>query len=455
MATESKETVTIIGGGLVGSLMAIFLARRGFCVDVYERRPDMRATQINAGRSINMAMSLRGIYALGQVGVVDEVMDLAIPMRGRMIHPSQGDLKLHPYGKNETEVIHSVSRGELNKTLITEAERYDGVRFFFHERCVNMEMPSGEVFMQNAQGETWSLTPDRIIAADGSGSAVRTALQDAGRFNFSQEYLDHGYKELTIPPGPDGTFLMEPNALHIWPRGLYMLIALPNPDGSFTCTLFFPFEGDDSFDGLSDSNQVRSFFQRQFPDAAAMIPDLADLYFANPTGALMTVKCFPWHYQNRALLMGDAAHAIVPFFGQGMNCGFEDCTVLDECIGQYWPDWERVFESFGFRRKDNADAIADMALGNYIEMRDRVSDAAFVLESQLGLALEMRFPNYFIPKYSLVSFHRGSYAEALRRGKIQEEILQTLCSSLTSVDEVDWETAEQLVKERLGKYQEG
>lgn len=451
---DSSETVTIIGGGLVGSLLAIFLARRGFLVDVYERRPDMRSQSVSAGRSINMAMSRRGIHALEQVDVIDEIMPLAIPMRGRMIHPVSGELKLQPYGKNEREVIHSVSRAELNKTLLSAAERYEGVRLFFDEKCVAMDVRTGEVTMQNGRGENWSFTPDRVLASDGSGSAVRAAMQHAGRFNFSQEFLDHGYKELTIPPAPDGSSLIETNALHIWPRGQYMLIALPNPDGSFTCTLFFPFEGADSFEGLTDKDQVTAFFERQFPDAMTLMPNLSDMFFENPTGSLVTVKCFPWHYQSRVLLMGDAAHAIVPFFGQGMNCGFEDCTVLDDCIGQYWPDWERVFQSFGYRRKDNADAIADMALTNYVEMRDRVSDAKFMLQSSVGLALEMRFPQFFIPKYSMVSFHRVPYSEALQRGRIQEEILQALCGQITSVEDVDWNLAEQLVKDRLGKYQE-
>jgi len=410
----------------------------------------MRAQEISAGRSINMAMSTRGIHALKQVDLDEDIMAMALPMAGRMIHPVEGPLTLQPYGQKEDEVIYSVSRAELNKALITAAEKYEGVRFHFNERCTGVELRTGVVYVRDDRSNhIHSLRPQRLIGTDGSASAIRTALLNAGRFDLSQQYLDHGYKELTIPPGAGGTFLMEPNALHIWPRGLYMLIALPNPDGSFTCTLFFPHEGEHSFASLSTPAQVLDFFNKQFSDAVPLIPDLTEAFFANPTGNLMTVKCFPWHYQNSILLMGDAAHAIVPFFGQGMNCGFEDCTLLDECIEQHWPDWERIFEVFDTLRKENADAIADMALTNYIEMRDRVADPAFLLQAQVGLLLEQRHPTLFIPKYSMVSFHRLPYAEALHRATIQESILQTLCQSATTVEDIDWPVADRLIKERL------
>ena len=446
-----KETITLVGAGLAGSLLAIFLARRGFSVEVYEKRPDIRRESTGAGRSINLALSVRGLHALDQVGLRDEVLHMAIPMAGRLIHPLEGDPGLQPYGQTEDEVIHSVSRGELNRTLMNAAEREDGVRFHFNARCTGLEFHTGVLYIRDdATNHVHSLRPKRIIGVDGSASAIRTAMMNAGRFDLSQQYLTHGYKELTIPAGPNGSFRMPPNALHIWPRGLYMLIALPNLDGSFTCTLFLPHVGEYSFDTLVSPQKVRDFFSKKFPDATALMPDLTTLFRNNPTGSLVTLKCFPWHYDDRVLLLGDAAHAIVPFFGQGMNCAFEDCTILDECTEAYWPDWARIFESFERRRKENTDAIADMALANYVEMRDLVNDPAFQLKHKVGFLLERRFPDVFIPRYSMVSFHRVPYTEALQRGEIQDEILRELCASVSSEDQVDWTTADRLVRERLG-----
>lgn len=451
-----RETITLVGAGLAGSLLAVFLARRGFRVEVYEKRPDIRRESAgagSAGRSINLAMSVRGLHALHQVGLKDEVLGMAIPMTGRLIHPVEGEQVLQPYGQRDEEVIYSVSRGELNRVLVSAAERQDGVRFHFNARCTGVEFRTGVLYIRDdATNHVHSLRPRRIIGVDGSASAIRTAMMNAGRFDLSQQYLTHGYKELTIPAGPDGAYRMAPNALHIWPRGLYMLIALPNLDGSFTCTLFFPHEGEYSFDSLLEPEQVLAFFGRQFPDATALMPDLATLYRGNPTGSLVTLKCFPWHYRDRVLLLGDAAHAIVPFFGQGMNCAFEDCTVLDECIEAFWPDWGKVFEAFGQRRKENTDAIADMALANYVEMRDLVSDPGFQLRQKVGFLLEQKFPEVFIPRYSMVSFHRFPYSEALHRGEIQDGILRELCASVSSADQVDWNRAGRLVRERLGAH---
>ena len=449
-----RETITLVGAGLAGSLLAVFLARRGFRVEVYEKRSDIRRVSTGAGkagRSINLAMSARGLHALRQVGLRDEVLGMAIPMAGRLIHPVKGERVLQPYGQRDEEVIYSVSRGELNRVLLSAAERQDGVRLHFNARCTGVEFRTGVLYVRDdATNHVHSLRPKRIIGVDGSASAIRTAMMNVGRFDLSQQYLTHGYKELTIPAGTDGAYRMEPNALHIWPRGLYMLIALPNLDGSFTCTLFFPHEGDYSFASLLDPRQVLDFFKSQFPDAAALMPDLATLYLDNPTGSLVTLKCFPWHYRDRVLLLGDAAHAIVPFFGQGMNCAFEDCTVLDECIEAYWPDWETVFESFGRRRKEDTDAIADMALANYIEMRDQVNDPGFQLRQKVGFLLEQRFPDLYIPRYSMVSFHRFPYSEALRSGEIQDGILREICDSISAEEQVDWDLAERLVSERLG-----
>lgn len=460
-----RETITLIGAGLAGSLLAIFLARRGFRVEVYEKRPDIRREPAGAGagqadqagqagqagRSINLAMSARGLHALGQAGLQDEVLDMAIPMVGRLIHPVEGDRVLQPYGQRKNEVIYSVSRGELNRYLLSAAERQDGVRLHFNARCTGLEFRTGVLYVRDdATNHVHSLRPDRVIGVDGSASAIRTAMMNVGRFDLSQQYLTHGYKELTIPAGPDGAYEMERNALHIWPRGMYMLIALPNLDGSFTCTLFFPHEGEYSFGSLKDPRRILDFFKLQFPDATALMPDLTTLYRDNPTGSLVTLKCFPWHYRDRVLLLGDAAHAIVPFFGQGMNCAFEDCTILDECIETHWPDWGHVFESFGHRRKEDTDAIADMALANYVEMRDLVSDPGFQLRQKVGFLLERKYPDRFIPRYSMVSFHRFPYREALHCGEIQEGILRELCASISTEDQVDWIAAERLVEERLG-----
>jgi len=294
-------------------------------------------------------------------------------------------------------------------------------------------------------GEEERLEAGIVIGTDGAASAIRQAMINLPRFNFSQQYLDYGYKELTIPATADGRHAMEPHALHIWPRGNYMLIALPNVDGTFACILFLPFEGQDSFAQLTSPSLVREFFQSRFPDAFSLMPQLEENFFANPTGAMVTVKCSPWHAKGNALLLGDAAHAIVPFFGQGINCGFEDCTVLLELIEVHAPDWERVFSDFELARKANTDAIADMAVENFIEMRDRVGDPRFLLRKKVELALEAKYPQIFVPKYSMVTFHRIPYATAKRRGEIQDRILTDLCGSLNSVDELDWRKADELI----------
>jgi kynurenine 3-monooxygenase len=446
----SPQTITLIGAGLAGSLLAIFLARRGLHVDIYERRSDMRLVTMSAGRSINLAMSTRGIHALQQVGLYDAIRPLTIPMRGRVIHPLAGPLAFQPYGQDSTEVLHAISRADLNTALLHAAEAYPGVRLFFAEQCRGFQVRSGELTLYNATRHTERVIQAApIIGTDGAASAVRTALLSVGRFNFSQDYLAHGYKELTIPPGPDGAFQLDKHALHIWPRGTYMFIALPNLDGSFTCTLFLPFEGENSFDSLSSAEAVTAFFQQQFPDAVPLLPDLVEQFFAHPTGTLVTIKCFPWYVADRVLLLGDAAHAIVPFYGQGMNCAFEDCTALDACIARYAPDWQRIFHTFSQQRKEHTDAIADMAVSHFIEMRDRVADAKFLLQKQLELELERRYPGVFVPMYSMVTFHRTPYAVARRRGAIQEHILQELCGAIERLDDVDWQQAEHLIMQHL------
>jgi len=445
-----KQNITLVGAGLAGSLLSVFLAKRGFHVDVYERRPDMRKTKISAGRSINLALSTRGIHALQQVGLRDPIMEIAIPMKGRMVHALNGEQTLQRYGKNDSEVIYSVSRGQLNASLMDLAEDNPNVRIHFDQRCTGMDFETNELkFVDENSKKSFGVPAGVVLGTDGSASALRIDMQKYGRFNFSQNYLNYGYKELSIPPAPGGAFLLEKNALHIWPRKTFMLIALPNIDGSFTCTLFYPFEGPESFEKLTTPQEVTSFFETYFPDALPMMPTLTDDFFNNPTGALVTVHCSPWHVDGKAALLGDAAHAMVPFFGQGMNCAFEDCVVLDECIARHAGDWGAIFAEYQALRKINADAIAQLALENFIEMRDLVADPKFILKKKIEKKLEDRFPESFIPKYSMVSFHRMPYSEALRKGKIQDEILNELAEGIADAEKIDYSRAEILVREKL------
>jgi kynurenine 3-monooxygenase len=453
--TDHQQHVLLVGAGLAGSLLSVYLARRGFAVDMYERRPDMRSTRMSAGRSINLALSTRGTHALREVGLLDAIMNIAIPMRGRMIHGLDGTLTFQPYGKDDSEVIYSVSRGELNGKLMDLAEENPHVRIHFRQRCDGMDFANRAVhFTDEETGASYIRSEDVVIATDGAGSPVRRSMENLEGFNFSQEFLDHGYKELSIPPAADGGFQLEKHALHIWPRHSFMLIALPNFDGSFTCTLFLRQEGDPGFASLITPESVSDFFSREFPDASALMPTLVEDFFANPTGALGTIRCYPWHVDDTAALLGDASHAIVPFFGQGMNCAFEDCSVLNECLDEFGPDWNRVFQAYQERRKENADAIADLALENFIEMRDRVADPHFLLMKRVGLALEERFPDHFIPKYSMVTFHRIPYALALDRGRIQQRILEELTRDTDTIEDVDFDLAALLITERLRPYAE-
>jgi kynurenine 3-monooxygenase len=447
--TASAENITLIGAGLNGPLLAIGLVRRGFKVEIYERRPDMRRVQISAGRSINLALSTRGIHALSQAGLWSEMQKIIIPMKGRMMHSASSELTFQPYGKDEAEVINSISRADLNIALMNAAESC-GVKINFHRRCTGIDLKVGTIRLRDEQtGKIRTHKSRLVIGCDGSASAIRYEMLKLNRFNFSQQYLDYGYKELTIPAGHGGTHVLETNALHIWPRGNYMLIALPNIDGTFACILFLPFDGPDGFAQLSTREQVMEFFRLRFPDAVPLMPDLADNFFANPTGAMVTIKCSPWHVEGRTLLLGDAAHAIVPFFGQGINCGFEDCTCLLELIDHHGADWKRVFAEFARARKVNTDAIADLAIENFVEMRDRVADAHFLFRKKVELALEARYPKRFVPKYAMVTFHRIPYATALERGRVQDRMLTALCDGIERVEDLDWSKAERLIASEL------
>jgi kynurenine 3-monooxygenase len=441
--------VTLVGGGLAGALLALMLARRGRKVTVYERRADVRADQIEEGRSINLALSVRGIHALQQVGLDADVLARAIPMRGRFIHPVSGPTSLIPYGRKPDEVIHSVSRRGLNAQLLDALAREPNAKVHFRHRVTGYDLRTRTLAVHDeAAGREFTAEAPVVIGTDGAASAVRLSLMLHTRMNYSQEYLEHGYKELTIPPAEDGTFRIEPNALHIWPRGGFMMIALPNLDRSFTCTLFLPQHGAPGFDQLNTREAASGFFERTFPDAIPLLPELEDEFFRNPTGGLITVRCALWHVGGQVLLLGDAAHAIVPFFGQGMNCAFEDCEVLTALFDAHAGDWSEVFPRFFAARKPNTDAIAQLALDNFVEMRDTSADPHFAMKRQLEHKLEETHPG-FVSKYAMVSFHRFPYREALERGRVQDRVLMEACSRASSLAEIDADAAFARVQKAL------
>ena len=425
--SDKTKHIAIIGAGLVGSLLSIFLARRGYRVSVFERRPDPRHHQDDEGRSINLALSTRGIRALETVRLAAEIEKIAIPMHGRMMHDTSGRLTFLRYGKKD-QYINSISRSGLNEMLIRKAEE-NNVSFFFQHRCSQIALETSAVTFLQADSHSETKPFDLVIGADGAFSAVRSAMQITDRFDYSQHYLEHGYKELHIPAAIAGGFQMEKNCLHIWPRESFMMIALPNQDGSFTCTLFLPFEGRLSFSSLKDGQQVRSFFDEAFPDVIPRMPRLAEDYDTNPTGSLVTIRCFPWVRHN-TFLIGDAAHAIVPFYGQGMNAGFEDCRILNQLLDEHDDEWPRVLDDFQTRRKEDGDAIAQLAFDNFIEMRDLVADPDFLLRKKIEAKLHELYPEKWIPLYSMVTFREDiRYSQAYRTGKKQERIMDDVMNT--------------------------
>ncbi|HTL79489.1 MAG TPA: NAD(P)/FAD-dependent oxidoreductase [Candidatus Babeliales bacterium] len=413
----------LIGSGLAGGLLAAYLGRRGYEVDLYERRADPREGNIVGGRSINLAISTRGIHALEQIGIAEEAMQHAIPMRGRMIHNRAGELHFSPYDVDPKKCINSIGRAALNSTVIEAAQRYSNVRVHFNHKCTSVDIDSPVAHLETASGPV-TASGDTVIGVDGAFSAVRKSMQNTiAKFQYDESYLAHGYKELTIPPGPDGSWRMERHALHIWPRKSFMMIALPNPDGSFTCTLFWEFEGPRSFATTKTDDDVRRFFEEEFPDAVPLMPDLLDDFRNNPTGSLVTVRCAPWSYRDKTCLVGDAAHAVVPFYGQGMNAAFEDCVVLDECLEESSGNRERAFTEYFRRRKENADALADLAIRNFIEMRDKTASKTFRAKKKLDQALEAALPGKYLPLYTMVTFTRMPYAKAAKRAQIQDSLV--------------------------------
>ena len=447
MKSRGNEKITVVGGGLSGPVMAMYLAKKGIRVDIYERRPDIRKENLSAGRSINLAISKRGIAALEEIGVFHKISSQIIPMYGRKIHNIDGSTRFLPYGRSD-QYINSVSRSELNILLLTEAEKTDQIRFLFQHSCSGMDLESGAVFITNeVNGDQRTLQGTPVIAADGSGSAVRESMIESGYISGSFDPLGHSYKELSIPPDKSGEFQLEPNALHIWPRGKFMLIALPNMDRSFTVTLFLPNTGDISFSTVRSLDDLNSLFEKKFPDVLEIMPSLKTDYFSNPTGKLGTVRCSQWNV-NESVLIGDAAHAVVPFFGQGMNASFEDCTVLNQMLDSS-VDWKNLFESFSKKRKIDGDAIADMALENYIEMRDSVNKDRFLNERDLERQLELKYPDQFISRYSMVSFHQIPYSTVQVRGAIQQEILDWILDNEIVDTPVTAEEIEKEIKSKL------
>lgn len=448
MSAGAAARIAIIGGGPAGSLLAILLARRGLKPFVIERSAPFAKEAQRGGRSINLALAARGIGALRRAGIEADVAALMIPMRGRMLHDLAGKQRFLPYGQRAKEEIYSVSRAALNTLLYEVAASRYGIEYRFDQPCVGLDTDGTPLV--EANGVRHRLEADIVLAADGAGSEVRRSLAASGAIAAREDLLDHGYKELTLAAAQDGGFALEPHALHIWPRGGFMLIGLPNPDCTFTATLFLPHEGDPSFTSLGVKDTA-AFFKREFGDALPLLPTLAADYASHPVGHLGTVHCTPWSHGDRLLLVGDAAHAIVPFHGQGMNAAFEDCVALDELIGRHGTDdWPTVFAAFESERAPNARAIAEMALENYREMRDEVRDAKFQLRADLSFELERRFPGRFIPRYSMVMFHPEiPYAEAQRRGALQAQVLRELTEPAHSLSQVDLDRAARLIDERL------
>jgi kynurenine 3-monooxygenase len=431
MSSEGKRFI-VVGGGLGGALMAVYLGNSGYKVEVYERRDDPRKGKASEGRSINLAISTRGLHALDKAGLKEKILAIAIPMRGRMLHAPDGSLRFQPYGTRPEHTINSVSRAALNAALLDAAEALPGVRLHFGKRCTGVDLENAAAtFVDSESGRTSTTAGDALLGTDGAFSAVRLQMQKLEGFNYHQAYLEHGYKELVIPPGRDGAFLMGKNALHIWPRGGTMLIALPNFDGSFTCTCFWPLQGSNSFAALHSPEEVAAYFRREFPDAVPLMPTLTEDYFQNPVGSLVTIRCDPWHFRDKVVLLGDSCHAVVPFYGQGANAAFEDCLVLDECLRSHPEDRASAFALYQRMRKPNTDALADLSLENFVEMRDKTASRLFLMEKRVEKSLHRVFPAWFVPLYSLVTFSRTPYAEAVARARRQWRVVKAAALVLT------------------------
>ncbi|WP_051605717.1 NAD(P)/FAD-dependent oxidoreductase [Polaribacter sp. Hel_I_88] len=427
------DGILIIGAGLCGSLLALRLAQRGYKVEVYESRPDLRKVDISAGRSINLALSDRGLKALRLCGMEEKAREICIPMYGRLMHDAKGNTFSSNYSGRENEYINSISRGDLNAILLDEAEKHANVNIHFNKKCTNVDIENTIAHFEDYKtNQEFSVDAEIIFGTDGAGSSLRKSYISERKFlfSYSQNYLNHGYKELEIPADKNGKHQISKGHLHIWPRGDFMLIALPNMDGSFTVTLFLSYdEGEFNFENLTSEEKITEFFEKEFPDALALIPNILEEFTNNPTGPLGTIKCSPWYYQDKTLLMGDSSHAIVPFYGQGMNASFEDVVVFDEILNQEKGDWNAVFKAYQKARKHDTDAIADLAIDNFYEMRDHVANPIFKEKRKIEMDLEKHFPNQYSSKYSLVTFNEHiGYNEAMKRGRAQDKALLNLIS---------------------------
>lgn len=442
-----SQKITLVGGGLAGSLMSIYLAKKGYDVHLYERRGDMRLGKYQGGRSINLALSTRGINALSKVGLANDILNISIPMKGRMMHSVAGDLAYQAYGR-EDQMIYSISRGQLNIKLLQLADRYPNIHMYFDHKCTHVNLETNETDFINASGEIVKDKADVILSTDGAFSAVRDAMIRYPRYNFSQTYENYGYKELEIVPAANGGFQMDVNSLHIWPRSSFLMIALPNPGGNFTCTLFMPFEGEVSLEKLNTKEAVLSFFETYFPDVLPMMPNLVDDFFNNSTGNLTTMRCYPW-VKNNVALMGDSAHAIVPFYGQGMNCSFEDCVVLDQCIDEFHGDWTKILDAYQKSRKPNADAIARLALQNFIEMRDLVGSPEFLHKKHVEHDLVVLYPDKYKSQYERTTFSNDNYLDALNWGAKNDALLEYIISEKLEDKVNDAKFMEQLFAKML------
>ncbi|MFT4535053.1 MAG: kynurenine 3-monooxygenase [Saprospiraceae bacterium] len=436
-----KKKIVIVGAGLCGTLLAIRMAQRGYEISLHEKRSDMRNEDMAAGRSINLALSSRGLMALDRVGLKEKVLEYCIPMHGRMIHTKAGDTYLSPYSGRSEDYINSVSRGGLNCLLLDEAEKMENVKIHFNSACKNVDLKNAKATFK--QANEWDVidTGDILIGTDGAGSVVRRSMMSRTTellFNYSQDFLRHGYKELSILPAENGGYRIEKNALHIWPRGSFMIIALPNMDGSFTLTMFHPYGGEAGFNTLNKEEILTSFFEEYYPDLLPHIPHYIEEYESNPVGTLGTIKCYPWQAYGKSLIMGDAAHAIVPFYGQGMNASFEDVRVFDDMLEEHGDsDWNLLFEKYQDSRAENANAIADLAIDNFHEMQDKVNDPDFQKKRKLEMKLEQEHPEYY-SKYSLVTFKpEMSYKEAMKKGRSQDNRLLEMVSKVEDVQRLD------------------
>ena len=416
------KTATIVGAGLVGSLWAVYLSKAGYKVTIIERRSDLRKEKLSAGKSINLALSVRGWKAFKKVGVEKEIESIAIPMYGRIMHSQKGELTYQPYGQ-EGQAIYSVSRGGINCKMMDIAENHGNATILFNCKCTNVDTKNGIVYyVDSVTGESKEIKSDVVFAADGAFSAVRyNTLQKVDRFNFNQMYIEDGYREILLPANDDSSYKLDKSALHIWPRGRFMMIALPNEDGSFTCTLFMPHENHKySFDKLNSKEKVSEFFKKIFPDFYDLVPNISDIWENHPLSSLSIIRCYPWT-KDKVALMGDAAHATVPFYGQGMNSGFEDCTVLSELMDKHGDNWETIFKEYEINRKPDGDALQDLSLDNYYVMRDYVADPQFLLQKKLELRIQSLFPDLYTPLYSQVSFSNTRYSVAYSNGKKQDK----------------------------------